>query len=150
MNAASTRIDCSVVIPVYYNEGLLANTLQPIIRYEVGDVVTMATRPCRCGSRLPWIERIDGRASDVFWISENQMVAGVVFMHGVEYLHDFRDWQAVQVERRRVEIRLEPLPGAVVDQPTAERYLVGKLAELGMPEQVQIDVRIVPSLGPTL
>jgi hypothetical protein len=39
----------------------LANTVQPIIRYEVGDVVTLAERPCRCGSRLPWIERIDGR-----------------------------------------------------------------------------------------
>src|SRR5206468_2721859 len=34
----------------------LANTIQPFIRYEIGDVVTMGNRRCRCGSPLPWIE----------------------------------------------------------------------------------------------
>ena len=128
----------------------LANTVQPIIRYEVGDVLTLADRPCRCGSRLPWIERIDGRASDVFWIGENkdQMVAGLVFKHGVEYLHEIRDWQAVQVERHRVEMRIALLPGAELDEPTAERVVVRKLEELGMPRQVRVNVRIVPALSP--
>ena len=128
----------------------LANKLQPIIRYEVGDVVTMADRPCRCGSRLPWIERIDGRASDVFWIGEKreQMVASLVFKHGVEYLHEIRDWQAVQHQRDQVEIRLELLPGVTLPAETAERVVVRKLVELGLPEQVKVTVRIVPSLGP--
>jgi len=128
----------------------LANTVQPIIRYEVGDVVTLAERPCRCGSRLPWIERIDGRPAEVFWIGERkeQMVAGMVFKHAVEYLHQIREWQAVQLEPNRVEIRLELLPGAVLDQQTAEPIVVQKLEELGLPAQVKAAVRIVPSLSP--
>lgn len=128
----------------------LANTVQPIIRYEVGDVVTMAEGPCRCGSPFPWIARIGGRAADVFWVGpkQEQMVAGVVFLHGVEYLHQVREWQAVQVERDRVEVRLELLPGEVLDRETAEGVLVRRLAELGMPAQVAVTVRLVASLGP--
>lgn len=127
----------------------LANTVQPIIRYEVGDVVTMATRACRCGSRLPWIERVDGRASEVFWIGDKreQMVGSLVFKHGIEYLHHLRDWQAVQVERNRVELRLEPLPGVPLEQAPAERVVVEKLAELGLPATVRVQVRVVPTLG---
>ena len=34
----------------------LANYVQPIIRYEIGDIITMATEPCDCGSNLPFIK----------------------------------------------------------------------------------------------
>ena len=50
----------------------LANFVQPIIRYEIGDVVTMATQPCGCGSNLPLVERIEGRDSDMFYIQTDQ------------------------------------------------------------------------------
>ena len=44
----------------------LANYAQPIIRYEIGDMITMATEPCGCGSNLPLIDHVEGRDSDVF------------------------------------------------------------------------------------
>ena len=44
----------------------LANLVQPIIRYEVGDILTMATEPCGCGSNMPLIDHVEGRDSDVF------------------------------------------------------------------------------------
>jgi len=72
----------------------------------------------------------------------------MVFKHAVEYLHQIREWQAVQLEPNRVEIRLELLPGAVLDQQTAEPIVVQKLEELGLPAQVKTTVRIVPSLSP--
>lgn len=128
----------------------LANTVQPIIRYEVGDAVTMANRPCRCGSRLPWIERIDGRAAEVFWIAEGteQMINSLLFKSVADYLHQVRTWQVVQQERTRLEVRLELLPGMVLDQATAERVVLQKLSDLGIPPHVKVTVRIVPSLGP--
>ena len=46
----------------------LANYVQPFIRYEIGDIVTMAAEPCDCGSNLPRIKSVGGRDSDVFWI----------------------------------------------------------------------------------
>ncbi|MET3494444.1 phenylacetate--CoA ligase family protein [Variovorax boronicumulans] len=41
----------------------LANHLQPLIRYDLGDRVTLCDAPCRCGSHLPLIE-VQGRDDD--------------------------------------------------------------------------------------
>lgn len=42
----------------------LANHVQPLIRYELGDRVTLHAQPCACGSPLPVIE-VQGRSDDV-------------------------------------------------------------------------------------
>ncbi len=42
----------------------LANHVQPLIRYELGDRVTLHDTPCACGSQLPVIE-VQGRSDDV-------------------------------------------------------------------------------------
>jgi phenylacetate-CoA ligase len=127
----------------------LANLIQPIIRYEVDDAVTLGNRPCCCGSRLPWIEQIEGRSDEVLWIGEKkeQMLTYILFKTAVEYLHQVREWQAVQLEPNRIEIRLELLPGAVLDQETAEPIVIQKLQELGLPAEVKAAVRIVASLS---
>jgi phenylacetate-CoA ligase len=41
----------------------LANHLQPLIRYDIGDRVRIDPRPCACGSALPVIE-VEGRSDD--------------------------------------------------------------------------------------
>ena len=123
----------------------LANTVQPIIRYEVDDVVTLADRPCGCGSPFPRIAQVEGRSEDVLWVGE-QMLTYILFKTAIEYLHQVREWQAVQLAPDRIEIRLELLPQAALDQTTAERVVIQKLKELGMPAQAQATVRIVPSL----
>jgi phenylacetate-coenzyme A ligase PaaK-like adenylate-forming protein len=41
----------------------LANNVQPLIRYDLGDQVRMDAKPCSCGSPLPAIE-VDGRHDD--------------------------------------------------------------------------------------
>ncbi|MGD9831532.1 MAG: phenylacetate--CoA ligase family protein [Piscinibacter sp.] len=42
----------------------LANHVQPLLRYELGDRVTLHDTPCACGSPLPVIE-VQGRSDDV-------------------------------------------------------------------------------------
>jgi phenylacetate-CoA ligase len=42
----------------------LANRVQPIIRYDLGDSVLASPGPCRCGSPLPAI-KVEGRHGDV-------------------------------------------------------------------------------------
>ena len=39
----------------------------PIIRYELNDIITLSTERCRCGSHFRVIEKIQGRADDLFW-----------------------------------------------------------------------------------
>lgn len=41
----------------------LANRVQPVLRYDLGDRVTLAARPCACGSPLPAI-RVAGRSAE--------------------------------------------------------------------------------------
>lgn len=41
----------------------LANRVQPLVRYDLGDRVTVSAEPCRCGSALPAIE-VEGRSDD--------------------------------------------------------------------------------------
>lgn len=40
---------------------------QPIIRYELNDIITISPEKCRCGSDFRVIQSIQGRADDLFW-----------------------------------------------------------------------------------
>ncbi|MED4750758.1 F390 synthetase-related protein [Brevibacillus choshinensis] len=44
-----------------------SRTTQPIIRYRLNDILTEKRTPCLCGSVYTALERIEGRADDVFW-----------------------------------------------------------------------------------
>jgi len=48
----------------------LANHLQPLIRYDLGDRVTLRTNGCACGSRLPVIE-VEGRCEDTLRLGDD-------------------------------------------------------------------------------
>lgn len=43
---------------------------QPIIRYELNDLVTISPESCPCGSRFRVIQSIQGRSDDLFWSKE--------------------------------------------------------------------------------
>ncbi len=129
----------------------LANQVQPILRYEVGDIVTLADEPCRCGSRLPKIAQIAGRASEVFWFwngSDYEEVLGTVVKNACDYLRGIREWQAVQTEQNHLRVRVEPLPGAVLDVAKTRRLLIQQLELFGLPRGVTIELEVVPVLGP--
>lgn len=128
----------------------LANTVQPILRYEVGDVVTMAAGPCGCGSRLPRVAHIDGRTADTFWIrdgSRDRQVINSVFKNAFDYTREVREWQAVQVERNRVVVRLELLPGARLDEPHAVQALERQLSMYGYLGLLDVALEVVPRLA---
>jgi len=40
---------------------------QPIIRYQLNDIITVSPEKCTCGSSFRVIESIQGRADDLFW-----------------------------------------------------------------------------------
>lgn len=129
----------------------LANYVQPIIRYEVGDIVTMATEPCGCGSSLPLIEGIDGRDSDMFWIeSEGELepLPPAVFEVALGEVLDAREYQLVQEERNRFRVRVEPLPGRTLDHEKATRIIKEQVHEYGLDGQLQVEVQVVDKLEP--
>jgi phenylacetate-CoA ligase len=43
----------------------LVNRTQPLIRYELNDLVTASPEPCPCGRPFPLLKKIDGRSDDI-------------------------------------------------------------------------------------
>ena len=127
----------------------LANRVQPLIRYEIGDRIAMATEPCSCGSRLPRIDRIDDRVGDVFWVGKAphfKALSAYPFQHAFEFLRDIREWQATQVERNRVVVRIEMLPGAVLDTAKARERLRERLTLNGFGDDLSVEFLEVEKL----
>jgi phenylacetate-coenzyme A ligase PaaK-like adenylate-forming protein len=127
----------------------LANTAQPFIRYEIGDVVTMADKPCRCGSRLPRVERIDGRAADSFWVRDGQthrLLINSVFKNAFDYIREVREWQAIQHSRNGVLLRVELLPGETLNEPRAWGALDRQLALYGFQGLIDLRMEVVPRI----
>ncbi|CAN5756529.1 hypothetical protein BH23PLA1_BH23PLA1_10030 [soil metagenome] len=129
----------------------LANTVQPFLRYEVGDVLTMAQTPCQCGSRLPRVERIEGRSADTFWVEDGgryRQLISSVFKNAFDYTREVREWQAVQHARNALTIRLELLPGATLDAPHAWNALNRQFDMYGFCNLIKVELQVVPRLGP--
>jgi phenylacetate-coenzyme A ligase PaaK-like adenylate-forming protein len=93
----------------------LANRVQPIIRYDLGDSVLAKAGPCGCGSPLPAI-RVAGRSDDVLQVRAADgttvrilpLAIGSV-VDGTPGLHRS---QLVQTGPATLRLRLEPEPGA--------------------------------------
>ncbi len=124
----------------------LANYVQPFIRYEVDDRIALATQSCDCGSRLPRIERIEGRSGDLFWTRESsgyRMLSGVLFHAATDATTCVREWQAIQTERNHIELHLQLTDETLTTFGEVEALLLAKLHEFGLPRAVTVEVRLV-------
>src|SRR6476660_604086 len=127
----------------------LANYTQPIIRYEIGDMLTMATEPCGCGSNLPLIDHVEGRDSDVFEIKTEKgtkPLQPTIFELALGRMLDVREYQLIQEENTRFRILVEPLPGKTVDLARAEKMMHEQLREYGLDQQLQVKVETAEKL----
>jgi phenylacetate-CoA ligase len=128
----------------------LANRVQPFLRYEVGDRVAWATEPCSCGSHLPRLDRIEGRAADLFRLAidgEMVLVPGVLFHTASDSLGYVREWQAIQ-QADHVVIRVELLSGRSQNATAVEHQLQAALREQGLPSGVATRVVVVDRILP--
>jgi phenylacetate-CoA ligase len=127
----------------------LANYVQPIIRYEIGDIVTMATDPCGCGSNMPLIDHIDGRDSEVLYVQTEKglrqiqpMILEIALIH---MLH-LREYQLIQDEDTHIHALIEPLPGTTFDRDRAHRIMRDQLQTYGLDQKLAVDLETVDHL----
>src|SRR5206468_2280746 len=62
------------------------------------------------------------------------------------YTREVREWQAVQCERNRVQLRVELLPGAALDEPHAWGAINRQLEMYGFRGTVRVGLEVVPRL----
>jgi phenylacetate-CoA ligase len=85
----------------------LHNATTPFVRYEIGDIGTMAPGvPCACGLPFPLLASVDGRLQDVVHTERGPVSA----IYVTATMRKFDDWieghQVVQDTKERVLIRL--------------------------------------------
>lgn len=129
----------------------LANYVQPIIRYEIGDIVTMATEPCDCGSNMPLIDHVDGRDSEMFYIETKdglRPLQPTIFELALGRMLDAREYQIIQEENTLFRILIEPLPGKSFDRNRADKLVREQLKEYGLDQELDVEVEVVDRLAP--
>lgn len=132
----------------------LYNHVQPIIRYEVDDRVTMATTPCNCGSLLPRIEKISGRSKDLLFIEsegERREVPYYLFLTGLHHVLEMAEHQIVQTGPHNFLIRAVPLKGQSIDAARVRHLVMDQIVAEGLDGLVDVDIEIVPEIprGPS-
>lgn len=87
----------------------LANRIQPLVRYDLGDAVTLHDRPCACGSVFPGIS-VEGRCDDTLVMPLARGGLGTVVplalatvLEDEAHVHDF---QVVQTPTGALKVRL--------------------------------------------
>ncbi len=93
---------------------LLHNDEFPLIRYEIGDVGALESRPCRCGSAFPRLARLEGRVQEWIRTPGGTYLSPVYLRHLVGVVHNpgiVRRFQLVQETPVEFLLRLELEPG---------------------------------------
>jgi len=113
----------------------LLNDIQPLIRYEIGDLAAWSPRVCPCGrSTLPLLERIAGRQNDVIYRGDGvAIIGGDEIFSGVEHVIE---GQVVQESIGRFRIRVVPATGF---GPAEEARLAERLSDRVGPAAVIVE-----------
>lgn len=101
----------------------LANRIMPIIRYELGDRVSLSPVACSCGITLP-VVNVEGRTDEILrFTAQGGQVVPVLPLALWSVLKETPGvlrFQAIQTGPDKIKIRLEPKQAAD-DAPTWER-----------------------------
>ncbi len=97
----------------------LANYVQPIIRYDLGDSVTLSAELCPCGSPLPVIH-VEGRSGELLTFVSGDGAAvqllPLALVTVVEETPGVRRCQLIQTAPTTLAVRIEALPTADAEQ----------------------------------
>jgi phenylacetate-CoA ligase len=107
----------------------LFNRVQPLIRFEISDLVAVQPEPCPCGRTLMRLRSLEGRAEDVLRL-------GDVAVHPLQFAivtadPAVREFQVVQ-EGQALRLRVALRNGSEGAEERLGERVRGRLAELGV------------------
>jgi phenylacetate-CoA ligase len=130
----------------------LANFIQPIVRYDLGDSITVLPEPCPCGSPLPAI-RVEGRRDDTICLQRfdghMEPVIALALCTAIEERAGVYRFQVVEEDANRLLLRIDPSEGNP-DEVAArtEQCIRGFCAELGAQDVFVHTDRAPPQIDP--
>jgi phenylacetate-CoA ligase len=124
----------------------LANHVQPVIRYDLGDSITMGTARCDCGSAMPTL-RVEGRRDDVLQFDGEAgpvRLLPLALVTVMEDEADAYDFQLVGRDARTLLLRLPAGPQGASRRSACRRALRGYLDANGLRGVEIVDDRLEP------
>jgi phenylacetate-coenzyme A ligase PaaK-like adenylate-forming protein len=99
----------------------------PVIRYELGDIVTRGPSYCACGSPFNTLSAIQGRMNDYFPLPDGRQlhpyqIGTAVWAAAFEWMHQY---QVVQEARNRIAMRIVARRHPTDDEIAALSQAVG-------------------------
>ena len=117
---------------------LLANRVQPLIRYEIPDVVTVAPEPCPCGRTLTRLAAVHGRSEDL--LSPRGVTVHPLQFAGLAANADIREFQVFQHgDRLTLHVVLGDRAAGAQTTHDVRKQLATRLRALGLTD-LHIDV----------
>ena len=138
-----------------YGEKLLLtnlfNFVQPIIRYEIEDVIGYANKSCECGSSLPALMPVRGRITEFIYFEKPQggyeRVHPFTFIIPLYYMHDLRQYQIVQTTRNELTFYYVPRNDDVHIEQQLAQTLEEALTQAGLDRLVKLNLKRVESIS---
>ncbi len=85
----------------------LTNAAMPLIRYEIGDVVTLSDLPCGCGRGLPVIDKVEGRDADFVVTPAGSLISGISLTENFAmHINGAAQVQIIQETTTHLRVRL--------------------------------------------
>lgn len=125
----------------------LANHVQPVIRHDLGDGVTLGATPCACGCAMPTL-RVDGRRDDVLEFDGTGGPVRLLPLALETVLEEHAgvfDFQLVGRDDRTLALRLPDGPTRVRQRDAARRALRGYLDANGLGGVALVDDDAAPA-----
>jgi phenylacetate-CoA ligase len=109
----------------------LVNRGTVLLNYRLGDVGRLAGRSCPCGRSLPLLAELEGRVEDVIHLAGGEFVHGRAVWAAVRPHADVLQYQLVQREPTRFELRLRTADAGAFERvsgplATSLRELLGR------------------------
>lgn len=128
----------------------LLNYVQPIIRYEIDDVITISPDPCPCGNKLPLVTAIAGRANDQFWLQNEQgeilKMSNFIFKDAFLLLFDLAEYQVTQTGVNKFKVLVETTPGSTLTTTQIRESIDKLLRHETLPTNIECDIQIVDKI----
>ncbi|ACL75247.1 phenylacetate--CoA ligase family protein [Ruminiclostridium cellulolyticum] len=128
----------------------LFNYTQPLIRYELYDIISLSKKECLCGSPFPVIERLEGRVEDFLTLLSGERIIKLNPLTVAAIMNEIRGvnmWQFVQSDFKHVLINIVTVEPQYADL-FKECFINKVLKPNNIDEGTIVEIKNVSSIKP--
>lgn len=121
----------------------LDNFAMPLIRYEIGDIISLSNSSCSCGRNTQMIKKIVGRTNSYVILPSGKKIPGENIETGaLSYSDEIQQYQICQNKDLSLTISIVPKKNVKVDQ----QKIINKISQTY--EKIPVKIKLVKNILP--